>query len=379
MKKLVSLFLVLALSIGLLAACSSSTSTSSQGGASGTADTSGAAGGGHTVTFYDGNDESVLDTKTVADGDVVPEYVPEKDGATFVGWYMTPTMTHPLNPTQTVTENLSLYAGFVTYQEDTRDFYILGNGTSPLLLASAWGGGTDDRHKLVKQDVDGVNEYSITLDLAVGDEWQIAMDTAWNNQRGWGYLADPGDNFTGSGSLGDSGAKKSNIKVEVAGNYTITLTTYPAEDWYDEENEYYADNPEAHNYSNYDTIAWVRNGDMLDTGSELLTRYYIKGATVTGWEDVYDDTTRFTEENGIHTLTIDLEAGDTFLFTSTVDAGDGESVGTEYIRYSNIAEDDADSLALVTHDDSYNMIVADAGTYTFAYDPATETLTVSVG
>ena len=107
------------------------------------------------------------------------------------------------------------------------------------------------------------------------------------------------------------------------------------------------------------------------------TDYYIKGAKITGWEDVYTDETRFTEENGVYTLTVDLEEGDEFIFTSMVTVGETSGVGTEYIRYSNIAADDLESQSFVTGTDSANLVASQAGTYTFTYDASTKVLTVN--
>jgi hypothetical protein len=108
----------------------------------------------------------------------------------------------------------------------------------------------------------------------------------------------------------------------------------------------------------------------------MQTDYYIKGAKITGWEDVYSDETKFTEENGIYTLTVDLEKDDEFMFTSMVTTGDTSGVGTEYIRYTNIAEDDTESLSYVTGTETANLIASQGGTYTFTYDPSTQILTV---
>ena len=64
------------------------------------------------------------------------------------------------------------------------------------------------------------------------------------------------------------------------------------------------------------------------------------------------------------------------MFTSMVSVGDKESVGTEYIRYTNIEKNDTDSLACVTGKDSANLVASKAGSYTFTYDPSTKVLTV---
>ena len=124
-------------------------------------------------------------------------------------------------------------------------------------------------------------------------------------------------------------------------------------------------------------ITWTYNGESTADNGDTKTDYYIKGAKITGWEDVYTDETRFTEENGIYTLTVDLEEGDEFIFTSMVTVGETSGVGTEYIRYSNIAADDLKSQSFVTGTDSANLVASQAGTYTFTYDASTKVLTVN--
>ena len=64
------------------------------------------------------------------------------------------------------------------------------------------------------------------------------------------------------------------------------------------------------------------------------------------------------------------------MFTSMVTVGDTSSVGTEYIRYTNIAKDDTESLSYVTGKEGGNLVANQAGTYTFTYDPSTQVLTV---
>lgn len=336
-----------------------------------------------TVTFYDSDGTTVLQTAEVKAGECVKEYTPEKDGSIFVGWFATPQMSHKFDFTQAVTEDTSVFAGFVTYVEDTREFAIVGSGTSPVLLESSWGAVIGDAQKMTKEDSDTENRYTITLDLNEGDQFQFAMDSSWGDQRGYGYLTeielDGVDYFENSGSLGDTGAKRANIKCAVAGNYTFTLTTYPGEDTYETgDASYTEENKEAFNINPYDTITWTYNGAASADAGEVETDYYIKGAVVTGWEDVYTDETRFTKEDNLYTLKIDLTEGDEFMFTSMVTVGDTSSVGTEYIRYTNIAGEDSESLSHVTEGGGENLIAAESGTYVFTYDPAEQILTISV-
>lgn len=336
-----------------------------------------------TVTYYDSDGTTVLKETAVETGDTVEEYEPEKDGYTFVGWFATPQMSHAFDFTQEITGDTQLFAGFVSYAEDTRAWYILGSGTSPVLLESGWGSVIGEAQTLTKENNAEANIYTITLDLSEGDEFQFAINGSWDNQRGFGYMDTASlegvEYFTNAGSLGDADSKRSNIKCAVSGNYTFTLTTYPAEDIYDTDNANYTEeNKEAFNMNPYDTISWSYNGEAKTAAAELTTDYYIKGAIITDWQDVYTDETKFVNTDGIYVLTVELEEGDEFMFTSLVTSGDSSSVGTEYIRYTNIAEDDAESLSCVTGTESANLVAGKTGTYTFTYDPSTLVLTVRV-
>lgn len=339
--------------------------------------------GTHVVTFYDSDGTTVLDTAEVEDGALLEEYTPQKDGYLFAGWYATPQMSHRFDFSAAITDDTSVFAGFVSYVEDTRTFAIVGSGKSPVLMESSWGKVIQDAQTMTKEENAEANVYTITLDLEAGDEFQLAINSSWENQRGYGYLTtieqDGVEYFANSGGLGDTGVKRSNIKVAVSGNYTLTLTTYPGEDTYDTgASGYTEDNKECFNINPYDTITWTYNGEASGSGVETHTDYYIKGAKITGWEDVYSDETRFTERDGIYTLTVDLEEGDEFMFTSLIIAKDVESVGNEYIRFTNIAEDDADSLSYVTGTEGANLVAGQSGTYTFTYDPSTQVLTVAL-
>lgn len=320
-----------------------------------------------TVTFYDTDGTTVLSTEDVKSGELATEYTPEKDGQMFMGWFGTPSLTHAFDFTQPITADTDVFAGFMENVADTRTYALVGSGKSPLLAASSWGKVINEEHYMTKSA--DANVYTITMDLCEGDEFQFAIDTAWSNQRGGGYLEtteqDGVSYFSVSGGLTDN-TGKANIKCLVDGNYTFTLTTYPGADVV--ESESYSSNP-------FDTITWTYNGEMKAEAAELKVTYYIKGAIVTGWEDRYDDQYAFTEENGIHTLVIDLEEGDEFLLTTLVTDAEGNSgVGNEYIRYSNIK--DETSLSYVDGTETYNIIAKQAGTYTLTYNPDTTELTV---
>ncbi|MCM1102478.1 MAG: InlB B-repeat-containing protein [Clostridium sp.] len=332
----------------------------------------------YTVTFYDNDGTTVLSTQEVADGALAEEYTPKKDGLIFMGWFGTPSHTHTFDFSAPITADVGVYAGFMEYVEDTRTFAIVGSGTSPLLSASSWGKVINEEHYLTKSADE--NLYTITLDLCAGDEFQFAIDSSWANQRGGGYMttteADGTEYFTVSGGLSDS-TLKANIKCAVSGNYTLMLHTYPGADVYDTGASTYSEETrEIYNSNPYDRIEWTYNGEMAGGEQEAVTTYYIKGAVITNWEDRYDEMYGFKEENGIHTLTIDLEEGDEFLLTTLVTVGENSGVGNEYVRYTNIT--DEASLALVDGTENANIIVKQTGTYTLTYDPASGELTVAL-
>lgn len=329
------------------------------------------------VTFYDMDGTTELSAVEVKDGETVSEYEPEKENNIFMGWFGTPSLTHKFDFTTPITADTKIFAGFLEEKEDTRSFAIVGSGTSPLLSTSSWGTVINEEHYLTKAE--GENVYTITLDLYEGDEFQLAINTSWHNQRGAGYFdtttLDGVEYFINSGSAYSSETRRSNMKCAKTGNYTLTLTTYPGADFYDTENEQYTEEKrEGFNLNPYDKITWTYNGDIKEEQTALQTSYYIKGAIVTGWGDLYDDMYKFVEENGIHTLVIDLEEGDEFLFTSLVQVGETSSVGNEYVRYSNIT--DETSLTFVDGSASLNLITKASGTYTFTYNPETTELTV---
>lgn len=338
----------------------------------------------HKVTFYDQDGTTELSSEDIEDGQHVAEFVPEKEEFVFMGWYATPSLSHKFDFTQPIKEETKIFAGFLEGKDDVRDFVIVGSGKSPVLLLSNWGKEIADEHKLVR--VDGSNVYEITLDLFEGDEFQLAIDSSWNNQRGAGYMTETSidgvDYFVNSGGTYSNDTKKSNIKCAKDGNYTITLTTYPGADFYNEEDEFYTeDNREAFNMNPYDTITWTYNGDVKDAGNadganteDLKVTYYIKGAKITGWEDLYEETYKFEETDGIHSLNIDLEEGDEFLFTTLLGEGDGAVIGTEYVRFNNVQ--DETSLTFVEGNDSYNIISKSTGEYSFIYNPSSKELVV---
>lgn len=325
------------------------------------------------VEYMDG--DAVLKTEEVAEGGLAAEWTPEKEGQTFLGWFATPTKSVEFDFSKPITENTKVFAGFSVYAEDSRSWAIVGSGKGDLLLSSNWGKVITDAHKLEKT---GDNEYSITLDLYAGDEFQFAINTEWHHKRGFGYLETATDEagsevFTGAGGIGETAAKGQNIKVAQDGNYTLTLYTHPGDDYYDESNASYSEaNKEVFNLNDYDKITWTRNGDAGEL-SGVVTNYYIKGANITLWADLYNDATGLSKAGELHTLTIYLRQGEEFMFTSLVTENGQSSVGSEYIRFENL---DEESQKLFTG--SGNIVAAKSGTYTFTYDESTKVLSATL-
>lgn len=352
--KWISLLLVAAMAISLFAGCAKEETKFS-------------------VAYMDG--DTVLKTEEVVEGGTAAEWIPEKEGQTFVGWFATPTMSVAFDFSKPITENTKVFAGFSAYAEDTRTWAIVGSGKGDLLLSSNWGKVISDAHILEKT---GDNEYSITIDLYAGDEFQFAINTSWHHKRGFGYLetatdASGSEVFSGSGGIGETAAKGQNIKVAMDGNYTITLHTHPGDDYYDVNNANYSEaNKEVFNLSDFDKITWVRNGDPAELSSSV-TNYYIKGANITLWADLYNEATGFAKVGDTHTLTIYLREGEEFMFTSLVTENGASSVGSEYIKFENL--DDAGK-ALFTG--SGNIVASKGGTYTFTYHETTKVLSAAL-
>ena len=328
-----------------------------------------------TVTYYDGT--TVLKTEEVEEGGYATDWEPEaKEGMEFSDWYVDAGLNRVFDfEGEAITADRNLYAGYVAVgTDDTRTWAIVGSGQGDILSSSAWGTVITDVHMLEKTE--GENEFTITLDLYEDDQFQFATDTSWMNQRGFGYipLADrtmtvDGEEvtpFSGGGGIGETADKQSNIIVEYPGNYTFTLTTYPDEDYYDDNV-----NNGLVSISNFDTITYEYNGPAAELSS-TVTEFYIKGQDITQWGDLYNPATQMTRVGSTYTLTVYLKAGDQVMFTSlNVDRETGEStVGTTYINVTNLDEESASLFTAAGN----NMTVNTSGEYTFTYDADSKTL-----
>ena len=332
-----------------------------------------------TVTYYDGT--TVLKTEEVEEGGYATYWEPEaKEGMEFSDWYVDAGLNRVFDfEGEAITADRNLYAGYVAVgTDDTRTWAIVGSGQGDILSSSAWGTVITDVHMLEKTE--GENEFTITLDLYEDDQFQFATDTSWMNQRGFGYipLADrtmtvDGEEvtpFSGGGGIGETADKQSNIIVEYPGNYTFTLTTYPDEDYYDDNV-----NNGLVSISNFDTITYEYNGPAAELSS-TVTEFYIKGQDITQWGDLYNPATQMTRVGSTYTLTVYLKAGDQVMFTSlNVDRETGEStVGTTYINVTNLDEESASLFTAAGN----NMTVNTSGEYTFTYDADSKTLSAAL-
>lgn len=331
------------------------------------------------VTYYDGT--TVLKTEEVEEGGHATDWEPEaKEGMEFSDWYVDAGLNRVFDfEGEAITADKSLYAGYVAVgTDDTRTWAIVGSGQGDILSSSAWGTVITDVHMLEKTE--GENEFTITLDLYEDDQFQFATDTSWMNQRGFGYipLADrtltvDGEEvtpFSGGGGIGETADKQSNIIVEYPGNYTFTLTTYPDEDYYDDNV-----NNGLVSISNFDTITYEYNGPAAELSS-TVTEFYIKGQDITQWGDMYNPATQMTRVGSTYTLTVYLKASDQVMFTSlNVDRETGEStVGTTYINVTNLDEESASLFTAAGN----NMTVNTSGEYTFTYDADSKTLSAAL-
>ncbi|MFT3943289.1 MAG: hypothetical protein QM705_05625 [Ancrocorticia sp.] len=231
---------------------------------------------------------------------------------------------------------------------DSREFFLVGSGKGPELTKSDWGKVIEDEHKLAKSETS--NEYTITLDLYVGDEFQFAVDSDWNDQRGAGYLAETEKDgeayFADSEGAGlNDDPNKANIKVEKEGNYTLVLTTDPAN----------ADN---------DKIEWTWNGEAAEAIDYATLDLYIKGSVITGWKNSSDEVYKMTSFlNGAYSYKTELVAGDEIIFYSFEDAEKTRPGGVAVNGTTLDVEASTENVL-----PEKNFTVTKNGTYTFDVD-----------
>lgn len=321
------------------------------------------------ITFMNGEDK--LGEVNATAGEKVAGYEKYEniENFEFLGWYETPTLLETSKKDLskvTFDESTTLYGSFksTSVAEDSRNWYIVGTGTCPELAASNWAADVEDSVKescQLKATGKATNEFSITVNLYKGDQFQVIHDWSWDGQKGFGCFTTIDETqMANGGGLGGSSAT-SNINVVMDGNYTITLTTDP-------DNEL------------QDTLTIVRNGDATASGEEEKTTepettytvgdatgIIVKGSWVSDWSDLKE----LTREAGTNkfTITMELEAG-IELYFMVYDNGEDTGLGMN----STAVVDDASKTLI---EDSYNIKVINAGTYTFTVDADTMTVSVS--
>lgn len=331
------------------------------------------------VTYYD--EETILKTETVKAGEKATRWTPEKENYSFVEWYGTPNYKFKFDFDQPIEKDTSIYALFQSddFVEDTRPWAIVGNGTGKVLSTSGFGATIGEEHLLTRSDKAGVNEYTITLDLEVGDEFQFAIDSEWSNQRGGGYLKETGlngvEHFEVKASHLSTNTAKCNIGVKVSGNYTLTLTTYPGADYYDTEDAYYTEaDKERFNYNPFDTITWVRNGDVTET-VDTVYDLYVKGNLITGWQHLTDDEYKMQYDSATktYTYTHQFYDCDEFMFYSLADGG----LGPVQIKYGQVDEENSTDKITGNKEKDTNFQTLANGTYSFTYSLETRVCVVT--
>ena len=337
-----------------------------------------------TVTFYDGT--TVITEKEVEEGGKVSAFEPsdvgyEKEDFTFDGWYATADFTFDWSFDNAIDKDTNVYSMWTSSKEDTRQWTIAGSSSAGGPLAAiGWNGGPiAGENGNILQKTEGKNEFTITIDLYAGDQFQFCIqdeDGVWNTNdsdgggaRGGQYLEE-NDYMSAPGTgLGDG---QVNITVSVSGNYTLTLTT-DAED------------------KNVGSIKVVRNGDAAEVTvdrSDYTWYIYGNSSAETSAESVLADTNwganvtslqysayemfkisdNEADGTGTWTQTWKLAEGDEFLLAYCLlkeEGGIAAQDGTMFY-YPDIDEFNGEDAAFKKADGmGSNIVVVEGGTYTF--------------
>ncbi|WP_029232882.1 hypothetical protein [Butyrivibrio sp. VCB2006] len=307
-----------------------------------------------TITFM--NQDQTLGTATAYVDELLDkasyEAFEQVEDAEFNGWFETPSFLESSKKdlsTDTFEKDTTLYGDFRsnTVAEDTRHWYIAGTSTKGALKLNNWAGSLSDEEKAsfeLTPTGNNVNEFSLTIDLFEGDQFQVIHDWKWDGQKGYGKFTDIDESqMENAGGLGGT-ADTSNVQVLVDGNYTITLTTNP-------------DNQAQ------DTLSIVRNSDPLTDGEETEeepfevtenTKVFVKGSWVADWSELKE----LERKDGADTYTIEMELkADTELCFSVFE---GEEDTGLVLKEENVTA----GMDLLTENGNNVKISAD-GTYTF--------------
>lgn len=319
-----------------------------------------------TVTFYNGN--SVISTVKVDKNSLVtmPETAPTKDGYEFVRWCATPTFSQAFDFSQEIESNTSVYAGFRSTVDDNHTWYLAGQSKSDLFSESGdfkeFKGDTATKLPasvtMTKDDTQG-NKFTFTTDFYVADKFQILnTDEGWAGQIGYGYMnpvqysVETTSPMYSGGGLDPSSVKKSDIQIGQDGNYTITLVV-------DADGK-------------MTEISYERNGNVTQEINGI-TNYYIKGEQITGWGDLYNDSTKMSKKGDVYTLEVYLKANDQVMFISNITEDGQIKPSTATIKADVLTE----ASKTYVEDKNGNILAKAAGTYTFTYDDEAKTLSVA--
>ena len=337
-----------------------------------------------TVTFYDGT--TVITEKEVEEGGKVAAFEPsdvgyEKEGFAFDGWYATADFTFDWSFDTAIDKDTNVYSMWTSSKEDTRQWTIAGSSSAGGPLAAiGWNGGPiEGENGNILKKTEGKNEFTITIDLYVGDQFQFCIqdeEGVWNTDdasgggaRGGQYLEENEYMSAPGTGLGDG---QVNITVSVSGNYTLTLTT-DAED------------------KNVGSIKVVRNGDAAEvtidrsdytwyiygnssaeTSAESVLAGTNWGANVTSLQysayEMFKISDNEADGTGAWTQTWKLAEGDEFLLAYCLlkeEGGIAAQDGTMFY-YPDIDEFNGEDAAFKKADGmGSNIVVVEGGTYTF--------------
>ena len=337
-----------------------------------------------TVTFYDGT--TVITEKEVEEGGKVAAFEPsdvgyEKEGFAFDGWYATADFTFDWSFDTAIDKDTNVYSMWTSSKEDARQWTIAGSSSAGGPLAAiGWNGGPiEGENGNILKKTEGKNEFTITIDLYVGDQFQFCIqdeEGVWNTDdasgggaRGGQYLEENEYMSAPGTGLGDG---QVNITVSVSGNYTLTLTT-DAED------------------KNVGSIKVVRNGDAAEvtidrsdytwyiygnssaeTSAESVLAGTNWGANVESLQysayEMFKISDNEADGTGTWTQTWKLAEGDEFLLAYCFlkeEGGIAAQDGTMFY-YPDIDEFNGEDAAFKKADGmGSNIVVVEGGTYTF--------------
>lgn len=338
-----------------------------------------------TVTFYDGT--TVITEKEVEEGGKIAAFEPsdvgyEKEGFAFDGWYATADFTHDWSFDTAIDKDTNVYSMWTSSKVDTRQWTIAGSSSAGGPLAAiGWNGGPiEGENGNILKKTEGKNEFTITIDLYVGDQFQFCIqdeEGVWNTDdasgggaRGGQYLEENEYMSAPGTGLGDG---QVNITVSVSGNYTLTLTT-DAED------------------KNVGSIKVVRNGDAAEvtvdrsdytwyiygnssaeTSAESVLAGTNWGANVTSLQysayEMFKISDNEADGTGTWTQTWTLAEGDEFLLAYCLLKEEGGGISAQdgtMFYYPDIDEFNGEDAAFKKADGmGSNIVVVEGGTYTF--------------